>query len=437
MIDLRKPYQNIINGVENNIIVDEDGVVEVVVVERDSAVEKYSEFTRDLDEKQTEALLKAMDSNNEITFINGKAGSGKSHTALKISEALNKNGWLVSRVAPTGKAAKRVNGRTIHSWLEPEVEEDQWGKIKITGYRKEYFSDKECLIVDESSMIDQELWNELMRVFGNSNHSIERKIIFIGDEGQLDPVGDGTPFIDHLANQANVDLITTLDKIHRQKDGNDIVVFANAIRDGITLDQKFNNVAVATTEDAIKAVLNDFENNQILTPTNKGEHGTKLLNQEIQRRFNRTQKLIETKRFEKTKEGKWTKVKDIDIYSGDKIVVTKNHPAFGVTNGTTGIATRTGHETVVNFAMGMMFRETVPVLYFTDDTTGEELFLTIKFCEMNLDLAYALSVHKFQGSQCKNIYFMATPDNKWMLNQKGMKYTAVTRAEQMVYLILN
>lgn len=382
-----------------------------------------------LDTKQQEVLYMALDDTIEIMLVDGKAGTGKSHTAKMVAETLFANGWLVSRVSPTGKAAVRIGGITIHSWLEPEVVEDEWFNMKILGYNKQSFSNKECLIVDESSMIDQALWNEIMRVWDNTPSHYTRKIIFIGDSGQLEPVGDGRPFIEILESDGYHRV--TLDTIHRQADGNDIVIFANAIRDKQIAQPEYNNVKLATRDDAIRAVSGDPVENQIICPMKKNENGTNALNLEIQRIIGNKQKALDTIMFDKDNK-RW--IKDKSIYIGDKVLVTKNNFSLGVTNGMTGILTHCGMDEVEIWKYGMVVNESVWGIYIKVDYMEEEVFIPESLAKKTLDLAYALTVHKMQGSECKNIYFFITEDQRFMLNDK-LNYTASTRARERLYLV--
>lgn len=377
-----------------------------------------------LDKKQQEAFNHAI--NNEITFINGFAGSGKSYTALEIEKELIELGWKIEKVAPTGKAAIRIGGRTIHSWLEPIVEGDDYGNVKIIGFDKVRLNDNTCLIVDESSMIDNDLWVQIMRVWNNSTG--QRKIIFVGDGGQLEPVGDGTPFIDNLGKENTI----TLDEAHRQADGNDINDFANAIRSGKSIDWEPKNVKTLTMDEALKKASQDIKNIQFVAPMKKGDGGVDSLNKRIQDIVGFKDKAFETLKWKQNEyDGKWKLVKDKDIYIGDKIVITKNMPNLNAYNGTVGIVVRKGVEPIMDYRLG--FKK--PTICFYIDTGDEEIFIPFSDIQKNSDLAYCLTVHKVQGSQYKEVLFSATPDQGYMLGNKKLVYTALTRAVEKVWVI--
>lgn len=377
-----------------------------------------------LDKYQNKALEHAK--NNQITFINGYAGSGKSAVSLEIEKALKLEGWNIDKVAPTGKAAIKIQGKTIHSWLIPEIEEDIYGNIKMIGFKKDFMDQKTCLIIDESSMIDNEIWKYIMRVFNNTQG--EKKIIFVGDGGQLEPVGDGTPFINNLIN--NKDLTITLKGSHRQANGNDINKVANAIRMDKQIDFTPKNVKNISRYEAIRMVMEDYEKRQYIAPMKKGESGVENINNQIQSLRELTEFAYNTVKWENIND-KWTIVKDKDIFIGDKIVVIKNMPSLNLFNGTIGIIIRKGIKKIMNYRTSMM----EPKLGFYLKVGDKEEFITSKLASKSTDLAYALTVHKMQGSEVKEIFFATTEDQAFMLSNKKLVYTAITRASENVWLV--
>lgn len=382
----------------------------------------------EFDKKQQEAIDLATNDDEKIIIINGKAGSGKSFITKEIEDLLKKQGWLVSKVAPTGKAALRIEGKTIHTWLEPEVTEDKFGNVKIVGFEKESFSTKECLIVDEASMVDGKIWKEIKEVYDNTTYCQNKKIILIGDEGQLQPVGDGTPFI-NMINGGKVPVVT-LDKIHRQADGNDIVVCANKIRDGIKHDSPYKNVTTTHINDGVQAVINDPIRNQIICPMKKGANGTNALNEIIKSQMDLGALAFKTLKWS-DEERKFVYDKEINI--GDKIIVTRNNFNLDLTNGTIGVVTGVGVEPVIKNLYGRSFEEYVDVIYIENDVNGEELFIPFDFAKRNVDLAYAITIHKSQGSSWENVYISLTKDQTHFVDTR-MLYTAITRAEKEAYI---
>lgn len=387
-----------------------------------------------LDKYQEQAMEMALDEDVTIMFIDGKAGTGKSFTALQIEKRLKREGWHVSKISPTGKAAKRIGGSTIHTWLEPDVKEDDWGNPKILGFNKTSLSDKEAVFIDEASMIDNKLWWEIQNVFKGTVFKL-KKLIFVGDTFQLEPVGDGTPFLDNIKK---TEFKVTLETIHRQKDDNDIVFFANCIREGVEFDDFYNNVKPTNREAAINGVLNDPDNSQILSPMKKGLNGVDNINSEIQDTLKKAGKLgdkvLETMEWYTKPDGKRGKRRKGDIFIGDKIVITRNRVDLKLTNGTSGIVTSTGMEEMTVWKFGMPLKKMVEVIYFEDSIDGEVLFVPSRWGQDAIDLAYSLTVHKFQGSEAKNIYFMVSADQTYYLDNK-MYYTAATRASENLYLI--
>lgn len=382
-----------------------------------------------LDEKQLIAFKNAME--HDISIISGLSGAGKSYTALTIAEELKKEGWKVSRISPTGKAALRIFGKTIHSWLEPQVEEDKWGDVKIVGYKKEALEKFEAVIVDEASMIDSELWEEIMYRYHNGIDGM-RKLIFVGDIAQLEPVGEGTPYMDAIKNDdyPNVELT----QIHRNEEGNDIIDLAHSIRFNKEGKEEYNNVRMLSPLEGINKIKEDIHNIQAISPMKKGPCGTRNINLQIQEELLNERSLGEkvlTCLEWNFAEKQW--VEAIEIFIGEKIVVTKNNFVFDLTNGTVAKVLRKGKKRVLNLRYGIY--EEIDGLFVERDYDKEVLFIPEKFALKNLDLAYCLTVHKFQGSESREVVFFATSDQAFMLKNQKLVYTAVTRAKDKLWVV--
>lgn len=379
-----------------------------------------------LDSKQQKAFDNAM--NNPISIISGFSGSGKSFTAKKISKALVAKGWNVSRVAPTGKASLLIHGQTIHSFLQPDCEEDKYGNPKIVGYLRETFDHNMALIVDECSMIDNELWNKIMEIWNNTIHE-NKKIIFVGDSAQLEPVGDGTPYIDAI-NKGEWP-ITFLETIHRNKQGNDISEFANGVRTNQHVSKSFKNVHIGNIAQAINATLDNLYTNQIICPMKNGDNGVNRINKLVQEQRNLQKKAFNIIEWN-NEQRRWLEG-DREIFVGDKVVITRNNFLFDLTNGTIGILLGFASKRVFNTYFGIY--ENIDGIKIKRDYDNKILFVPLSFAQKNIDLAYALTVHKYQGSECENVYCIFTQDQKYMLRDKKLIYTAITRAKENLYII--
>lgn len=391
-------------------------------------------------DKNQKTVIKMCENNAlSMLYIKGRAGVGKSTLVKHIATLMKKKGWTVFMTAPTGKAAQILNGTTIHKWLEPIIEEDIYMNIKITGWKRDAFFDKECLVIDEASMLDNKVYQQVMKIFNNSNK--RKKIILVGDTGQLPPVEGGTPFIDFIKNnhQDGVELKQN----YRNKDGNDIAFFANNFRSKNNLEiydfKKFKNVKESSLENAMQVVSKNTDDNQIIIPKRIGENGTHNVNQIIQKAINNDEFIYFKKKFVDTPgSNRKKKINDHPIYANDKIVITRNNWKFDIANGTTCIVSRKDKKKIKIFMNLDIFKKPrfqwVEVVWFKNLINNKMEFLPLEWLELNSELAYALTVHKFQGSQCNNVYFVVTQDQMSMLSQK-MFYTGITRAQKMLYLV--
>ena len=399
-------------------------------------LQKEEKIIENLAEKQKKAIKMVME--NRISVINGYAGTGKSFTVFYITKRLQNQGWIVSRTAPTGRAAKKISGKTIHSWLVPILQETK-NSFKIIGFNKERFEWKECLIIDESSMLNNELFNKVMEIYHNSTFNKNKKIIFVGDSEQLEPVGEGEPFLNIIKNQLFP--IITLTKIFRTK--NDIVNFANEIRKGtktINQFQGYKNVKKAKLEDVLNKFLLNYKSFQIISPFNKFKNGTINLNQRIQKIL-LNNKTLKEKAFESykwvEKNQKLVLKEDIQFYINDKILFTKNLWGTPIRNGTVAILKNIQQKTRTYLKLNhkINWANDNRVLFLEDLDTKKEIEVPVEIVRTNCTLGYSISVHKAQGSEYKEVCYVLTPDQLKNFISVRMHYTAVTRAKKMVYII--
>lgn len=381
-------------------------------------------------EKQLEAL-KQIDKSN-FFVITGGPGTGKSTIINGILNVLEKhNPFLkVLMAAPTGRASKRMEeatGRdaaTIHRTLEFKPDK---------GFTKNEDSplDADVIIVDESSMIDVPLMNYLMKAVPNKT-----KIIFVGDTDQLPSVGPGAILGDLI--ESNAIPVVRLNQVFRQGKDSLIKVNAQNIREGNT-NLKFSEEEFSLIEDNsaydlqclivnrfMEELLKEQENAgsivgalynvQILTPTRIGPLGTIALNNAIQENINPNIENEVVSQY-KDKDGEEITIK---FRVADKVMQTSNNYDKEVFNGDLGIIVNIEKDND-DFIIQVKFEDGRMVEYNKEELKGE------------LVHAYAITIHKSQGSEYKVALIVVSSSQNFM-NQRNLLYTAITRAKHKVAL---
>lgn len=361
-----------------------------------------------LDESQLGAVAFALA--RPFAAITGGAGTGK--TTI-IKEIVRQAGGPVSLCALAGKAASRMREATGH---------DASTIHRLLGCRGDVFTtptlEGRTVIVDEASMLDEHLLHEIVR-------REPKRLILVGDDAQLPPVGRGQPFHDLI--RLRPDLVRRLTTCYRQTEA--VFKAASMVRVGEmpplrleSAQERWTIQAVGEPEETEAAILEmvkagklDFAQDILLTPTNgKGDEESvkpctvKSLNLKIRELANPDHG-----------------PKRIDL--GDRVICTKNFPGADVWNGTTG------RVQAIDSGSQIWVETDLPVLA----ATGEKTNLVLFTAEMrqHLQLAYALTVHKAQGSQYRNVVFVALyRDTACMLDRK-LAYTAVTRAKSTCTVI--
>ncbi len=372
------------------------------------AIEKFErEHDLSLAEEQKDAVKKAMEAG--VMIITGGPGTGKTTLIQAIIVAVEQYGLTVRLMAPTGRAAKRLaisSGRdadTIHKALEASLRE------KGGTYFDKNESDpleEDLIIVDEASMVDISLFYHLLCAMKQG-----ARLILVGDTEQLPPVGPGTPLKDLIRWKAVP--VVELNHIFRQEEGSGIIENAVRIRKGKSCipDEKgeFQVISVQDDEDAYQEVMNlcselaygKEENKmrvQVLSPMYRGVCGVDNLNRSIQ-------KMIGGKELEE----------HTKYMPGDKVMQTKNDYEKGIYNGDIGIVWAvTPQKIFVRYPEKEIIYE------------GQEKF--------DIQLAYAVTVHKSQGSEYDTVIFVLR-SSQYIMLQRNLLYTGITRARKKTVLI--
>ena len=446
-------------SVENAVILQEIDGVQGVFLEKMFAAEGYicrkveqmahkagilpvSEAARLVDEweaahtltladEQREAVIDALSS--RIMVLTGGPGTGKTTIVNTILEILQQKSISIALTAPTGRAAKRMSevtglpAKTIHRLLEITFTEDE--DFKLFARDESNPLEEDVVIVDESSMVDVLLGSALFKALKPTAH-----LILVGDAGQLPPVGAGNMLGDLIASGAVKTV--RLSKIFRQAAQSMIVQNAHRIIGGEepvlnAEGSDFYFVARGSTDSIAAAVAqlcrtrlpqaygyDPMKQIQVLSPMKKGPAGVRNLNKLLQQSLNPPSP-------DKTERKAGERI----LREGDRVMQVKNNydltwtpddggePGTGVFNGDMGFIEEID-----------LLGKRLTVKY--DDKRVDYTFDMLE----ELELAYAVTVHKSQGSEFDVVVmpvFSAAP----MLMKRNLLYTAVTRAKQFVVLV--
>lgn len=380
----------------------------------DRAIEwVQKELSLTLAANQQQAVAQAMQ--EKVQIITGGPGTGKStitKAILSITEKLSKK---ITLAAPTGRAAKRmteITGKkasTIHSLLEYD--------FKNGRFKRGLDNPLECdlIIIDEASMIDTYLMYSLLKAIPDT-----ARVIFVGDINQLPSVGPGNVLKDIIASRAVP--VTALNEIFRQAAGSRIITNAHRINSGTFpdisnhSDSDFFFIEAETPEDVLRNILglvtqrlpskygySAIDDIQVLAPMRKGVVGIDNLNTLLQQQLNPGDNHLN-----------WA---GRSFLKGDKVMQIRNDHKREVYNGDIGrIASidTVEQEVVVNF-------DGRDVIYSYPDLD-------------ELVLAYAVSIHKYQGSECPCVV-IPVHTTHFKLLHRNLLYTGVTRGKQLVVLV--
>lgn len=405
------------------------------VLHRVEQIEKNTETS--LDEMQKEAVVKAAETG--LMVLTGGPGTGKTTTINTMIAYFESEGLEVELAAPTGRAAKRMTeatgkeARTIHRLLEiaPGAEARE-GKGTF-GRNQENPLETDVVIIDEMSMVDIYLMHSLLLAIVPGT-----RLILVGDVNQLPSVGPGSVLKDIIESERFQ--VVRLTKIFRQATESDIVMNAHKINRGehMVLDNKSRDFFFLKREDAnviISVVLTliqkklpkyvgaSWEEIQVLTPMRKGLVGVERLNTILQHYLNPPDPSKQEKEHGSVK-----------FREGDKVMQIKNNYQIEwEVRGRYGIPVDKG-QGIFNGDMGII-RE---INSFAQQLTVEfddHRFVEYPFTLLDeLELAYAVTVHKAQGSEYPAVVIPLLPGPQMLMN-RNLLYTAVTRAKSCVTLV--
>lgn len=391
----------------------------------------------ELDPMQHKAVIESI--KHGLLILTGGPGTGKTTTINTMIRFFDSEGMSILLAAPTGRAAKRMTeatgyeAQTIHRLLEVNVNPEEEDSVGGFLRNRQNPLEADVIIIDEMSMVDLPLMHALLSAVVPGT-----RLVLVGDVDQLPSVGPGSVLRDIIASGSFA--VVTLTRIFRQAGESDIVVNAHKINAGepVVLDNKSRDFFFLKRQDAdtiigviiflIQKKLPTYvgaqpSEIQVMTPTRKGLLGVERLNQILQRYLNPE----EPKKNEKEINGRLFR-------EGDKVMQIKNNyqlewevktkyglavdQGTGIFNGDMGVVTEINQYT-----------ETVEVEF----DEGRKVKYGFEMTD-ELELAYAITVHKSQGSEYPAVIIPLLPGPRLLYN-RNLLYTAVTRAKKCLTII--
>ena len=400
-------------------------------------------------EQQAEALRTTLSS--KISIITGGPGTGKTTILRAVVDILRAKRTRIQLASPTGRAAQRLAeasgaaASTIHRLLKYD------GANRTFIYNEDNPLPCDLLILDETSMLDTRLAASLLQAVPRGAH-----LLLVGDADQLPSVGAGNILGDLMA--APPATVTRLDTVYRQGKESGIVTTAHNILKGDThpgatfrslrdlqASNDFSFIEADTPEQCVKAIVylardyipkhhkkNAVKDIQIMSPMHRGTCGITVLNTEIQAALNSKAEAESKQRSDPdyTPSAQWhfrektRKPLPVEIAYGtntfrvgDKVIQTRNNYDKNVFNGDMGII-----RAVAADSSGVTIEFTGEIIEYTKGELSE------------IQLAYCISIHKSQGSEYP-VVIIPLLKQHFMLLQRNLVYTGITRARQKVYLV--
>lgn len=354
----------------------------------------------------------------KFTVLTGGPGTGKTSILKAVTDILRAKKARILLASPTGRAAQRLSGSTgmvastVHRLLKFDPQDG--------GFLSDESSPLECdmLVVDEASMLDVRLAAALFKAVPSAAH-----VLLVGDADQLPSVGAGNVLADIIASRKTP--VVRLGQVFRQQEGSGIVEVAHAILRGhIGLPPVVNNLSElsrvgdiaffkADTPEAVISVVTELcaevlpsmgfdpvSALQVLAPMHRGAVGIQALNNALQKRLNRN-----------ASEGSLS-----SFLVGDKVIQLRNNYDKGIFNGDMGQVTEITDSAVM-----------------TANFEGRGIEFT-RLEQADLHLAYAISIHKSQGSEFPAVVIPLMKQH-YMLLQRNLLYTAITRGRRRVIIV--
>lgn len=418
-------------------------------IKKISKFEKELEITEaksniELSEEQKEAIRQI--NNNNVCVITGGPGTGKTTIIKAIIDLYKHNSMKPVLCAPTGRAAKRmtettgIEAKTLHRLLEigsfsASDNQDDNTNLSVAPI------DADIIIVDEMSMVDIFLMNYLCKAIYNGT-----KLVLVGDTDQLPSVGPGNVLKDIIESETITTI--TLNKIFRQAAQSKIIMNSHRVNDGQSFISKeeIQNSNEKYVEDFFYIEENDknkilyqvlslsgerlkkfgdydfIKNIQIITPTKKGELGTKELNKRLQQEINPQSEYKKEKKFGDSifREGD----RIMQIKNNYEIYWEKNKKSFesgsGIFNGEFGTIQKIDE------------KEKNIQIKFDDEKIAWYAFSELE----QIEHAYSITVHKAQGSEFDVVIMVIAPSAPMLLT-RNLLYTGMTRAKKLLIMVGN
>lgn len=410
-------------------------VPDLEIEERVRRIEKQTGM--ELDEHQMTAVKEAV--RNGLLIITGGPGTGKTTTINTLISYFESEGLSVMLGAPTGRAAKRMTeatgceAKTLHRLLEISAVPENGADRGSFARNQENPLEADVVIIDEMSMVDIYLMHSLLLAIVPGT-----RLIMVGDRNQLPSVGPGSVLKDIIESKCFP--VVRLSRIFRQATESDIVMNAHKINRGehVTLDNKSRDFFFLKRDDAnviISVVLTLIQKKlpkyvhatqtdiQVLTPMRKGLLGVERLNEILQHYLNPPDPKKREREYGSSR-----------FREGDKAMQVKNNYQIDwETRGAYGIPIDRG-QGIFNGDMGII-RE---INTFAEQMTIEfddGKFVEYPFAQLEeLELAYAVTVHKSQGSEYPAVIIPLLSGPQMLMN-RNLLYTAVTRAKSCVTVV--